>query len=71
MFKVFHFLTHVPYFLGILHLFRIYLYGFLIFCAYFVKDGGAPELFPIDADGFVHVSSLQLSIRFSFHDGSF
>ena len=31
---------------------------------------GIPLLFPIDANGFASVSSLHLSIRFSFQDGS-
>ena len=31
---------------------------------------GVPILFPIDADGFAHVSSLHLSIRLSLQDGS-
>ena len=31
---------------------------------------GVPFIFPVDANGFAHVSSFHLSIKFSIQDGS-
>ena len=80
MFRVFHFLTAVPRFPFLASfLYSVYISmvssSFVPFVPSVMAElrangFGVPILFPIDANGFAHVSSLHLNIRFSLHYGS-